>query len=157
MVDKDYFPVRREPRRLDGEPQGCRAQAIRPEPGPSAERFLAAPEELVEGRRQSLSAFREQRRSLAADLDALRLRMAAVASLDERVEATAAKIARLAEVFGRGDPTLAREALRGLVERIELWFSHSTKGNVRRTTTFAKGLIYVRPDCLPTSELINAS
>jgi hypothetical protein len=81
-----------------------------------------------------------------------------VASLDERVEATVAKIARLAEVFERGDPVLVREALREVVERIELWFSHSTNGNARRTTTtFAKGSIYVRPDCLPTPELINAS
>jgi DNA invertase Pin-like site-specific DNA recombinase len=123
-----------------------------------AERFLTAPEELVEACRQSLSALQEQRRSLAADLDALRARTAAVASLDERIEEAAARFARLAEVFERGDPVLVREALREVIERIELWFSHSTSGNARRTTTsFAKGLIYVRPECLPTSELCNAS
>jgi site-specific DNA recombinase len=119
------------------------------------ERFLTAPEALVESCRASLTTWKAERDRLAAELDAARARNVAVEDLDARVEKIASRINRLREVFEQGEPTGVRAALREVIERIELWFDYSSRPKGVRNA-FARGLIYVNSGSLSLTDLSTA-
>jgi DNA invertase Pin-like site-specific DNA recombinase len=66
-------------------------------------------------------------------------------SLDEQVERAERQLWRLREAVASADPKLLREALRGVLSRVELRWVCGTTG-LRQRCKFSRGVIYVRPD-----------
>jgi site-specific DNA recombinase len=120
------------------------------------ERFLTAPDELIESCRASLTGWQEERKKLAGELDALRTKAVASEELDARVERILARAEQFETALRSADPSLARTALREMVDRIELWFDYAAKPK-RVRSAFTRGLIYVHPASQLLTDLSTAT
>jgi site-specific DNA recombinase len=120
------------------------------------ERFLTAPTELVESCRVSLTGWQEERNKLAGELDALRAKAVAAEDLDARVERILTRAEQFETALRMADPSLARTALREMIDRIELWFDYAAKPK-RVRSAFARGLIHVHPASQLLTDLSTAT
>jgi site-specific DNA recombinase len=111
-------------------------------------------ETLVPDYRKHLQDLKGQLKAAQDELKALELSEEAkpVEDLEAKADAALAILDRLAKSLKEGDEPALRDVLRECVDRIELWFSHEPYGKKTRNR-FARGLIWVREDCLVPSTL----
>lgn len=109
------------------------------------ERVFSAPETIVPKLYAKLERLREERDRLQDQLTAAETPQNGRTQQDEKeVEEALRTLKELSAAIGNADPVKLRELLAGIVARIELKFSHETRGKKNRST-FETGTIFVRP------------
>ncbi|MEX2138583.1 MAG: recombinase family protein [Pirellulales bacterium] len=110
----------------------------------AADRVLRAPEDLVDMLTDKLIAMRDERRRLAAELEADNRKTAPKATRSDP-EAHARRLWSLHLQFDKADPKTLRELLRRMVSRIDLWFERQQSGK-KEFTRCVRGVVSLRPD-----------
>jgi hypothetical protein len=122
----------------------------------AAKRVLEEDEGAVPALRRHMTAMREERDCLAAELAAAQAREEPKTDLEAGVEEALAMVARLDTALNAGAGDELRSVLGEAVSRVEMLFHpdrRKTPGGKNRTA-FARALIYVRPQLLPVYTLV---
>jgi DNA invertase Pin-like site-specific DNA recombinase len=106
--------------------------------------------------REKLVALEDRRERAAAELAAAQRDSRPGENPEALVDAAVALMGRFEEVMAGAEPAEKRAVLRGLIDRVELFFSHEQRGQ-RVFCRFVRGLIYFKDGILPTSSLLNMS
>jgi DNA invertase Pin-like site-specific DNA recombinase len=111
----------------------------------AAKRMLTEDDEtLIPHIRKELQGLKQQHAQLSHRMARVReIAMPVVEDIDKAVERAAACVGQLREAMNSESPASLGSALRGIVGRIELWFTNETRGKSTRCR-FAEGLIYLQ-------------
>jgi hypothetical protein len=101
---------------------------------------------LVPALRKQLLAIQEERDGVAAELASAQRQERPEADAEASVEEALAIMSRLEEAVTKEDNDLLRDVLGEAVAYVELFFTHArSRSGGRHKSTFARGLIYLRP------------
>jgi DNA invertase Pin-like site-specific DNA recombinase len=112
------------------------------------ERWLTAPPSLTGMLGTKLEQWRQERERLEAERRAVAKPAASPEDLDAAVETIAAELATLRDRADNLPAAEAREVIRQMVERAELWFKHVPYGRKRTISKLDHGRIHLRPELL---------
>ena len=120
------------------------------------DRLMSIDDALFEECHQRLLTWKAELAEVAQQLERSRARKVAKEDLDARVETILTRASRFHSAILKADPAAARAALREMVERIEVVFTHTPKAKHVRSQ-FARGLIYVHPHSFLVTDLSNVT
>jgi DNA invertase Pin-like site-specific DNA recombinase len=122
------------------------------------ERWLSAPPSLTAVLGAKLEQWRQELEALEARGRELAKPAASAADLDRAVDAIAAGLATLRERVGDADAAAVREVLRGMVERVELFFRREPFGRKREKSVLERGTVYLREELVTAQvSIVNVS
>jgi hypothetical protein len=111
-------------------------------------KWLTAPPSLTSILGEKLEQWRVDLERLQAEKRELAKPAASVDDLDAAVETIVAGLATLRTNAGNAPASMLREALRKMVEKVELWFKHVPYGPKRTKSMLERGLVHLRDELI---------
>jgi site-specific DNA recombinase len=113
------------------------------------ERLLTVDDALVDDCQRQLLDWKNELAKLESELDTYRASRPVSEDLDTRMDRMMDQMGKFQRLLAESDPDQARTVLRELIDRVELHFDHKNTGKIAKSI-FARGLIYIHPNCLLT-------